>query len=141
MAGTITEPAGGLITAATLTGSSAGGTTLNQINQLANLGTFTNTGAGGFAPTGRAERDRRGERRHRGAGLTTPWQSGGGRRSRRPVDGDLNSAERSPSRRTTPQRHRQLGGRDDTQSDQSAGQSGYVLNTGAGGFALTDGRR
>jgi hypothetical protein len=48
---TSTELAGGLITATTLTGSSGGGTTLNQINQLANLGTFTNTGAGGFALT------------------------------------------------------------------------------------------
>jgi filamentous hemagglutinin family protein len=50
-AGTITEPAGGLITAATLTGTSVGGTTLNQTNLLTNLGPFTNAGAGGFALT------------------------------------------------------------------------------------------
>jgi filamentous hemagglutinin family protein len=49
--GTITEPAGGLIAAATLTGSSVGGATLNQTNLVTNLGAFTNTGAGGFTLT------------------------------------------------------------------------------------------
>ena len=49
--GTITEPAGGLISAATLTGTSVGGTTLNQTNLLTNLGPFTDGGAGGFALT------------------------------------------------------------------------------------------
>jgi hypothetical protein len=50
-AGTITEPAGGSITAAALTGSSVGGTALNQPNLLTNLGPFTNAGAGGFSLT------------------------------------------------------------------------------------------
>ena len=45
----ITEPAGGSITAATLTGNSRLGASLNQANLLTNLGPFTNAGAGGFA--------------------------------------------------------------------------------------------
>src|SRR6185312_10261325 len=49
-AGTVSQ-SGGIITAATLTGSSAGSATLNDANLIANLGSFTNTGAGGFSLT------------------------------------------------------------------------------------------
>jgi hypothetical protein len=45
-AGTIAEPAGGLITAGTLTGSSAGGASLTQANQVATFGPFNNTTSG-----------------------------------------------------------------------------------------------
>jgi mucin-19 len=50
-AGTISESATGTITAATLTGSASGGATMSRANHVANLGAFTNTGAGGFALT------------------------------------------------------------------------------------------
>jgi filamentous hemagglutinin family protein len=43
---TISQNAAGIITAGTLTGSSAVSTTLTSANQIANLGAFTNTGAG-----------------------------------------------------------------------------------------------
>ncbi|HEX3881015.1 MAG TPA: filamentous hemagglutinin N-terminal domain-containing protein, partial [Stellaceae bacterium] len=47
--GTIDDGGVGQVTGVgTLTGTSSGGTTLNQSNQIATLGNFTNTGAGGF---------------------------------------------------------------------------------------------
>ena len=45
-AGSITEPAGGLITAGTLSGSSVGGASLTQANQVVNFGPFNNTTGG-----------------------------------------------------------------------------------------------
>jgi len=50
-ASTITQASGGTITAAILTGSSFGGTTLNKTNLITDLGAFTNTGTGGIALT------------------------------------------------------------------------------------------
>ena len=47
-AGTIKQNAAGIITAQSLTGSAAGGTTLNDTNQIVNLDGFTDTG-GNFA--------------------------------------------------------------------------------------------
>ena len=49
-AGVITEGSGAVITAATLTGSSVGDTTLNDANLIANLGAFATSG-GNFALT------------------------------------------------------------------------------------------
>ena len=49
--GTISESGHGAVTAASLTGSSSGGATLNGSNQFATLDAFTNSGAGGFALT------------------------------------------------------------------------------------------
>src|SRR6185437_10597502 len=49
VAGAITQNAGSIITAASLTGSSTGGTALDQANQIAALGGFTNGGGGGFS--------------------------------------------------------------------------------------------
>jgi filamentous hemagglutinin family protein len=48
--GAVTQTAG-IISANALNGSSVGGTTLNEANQIANLTGFTNTGAGGFSLT------------------------------------------------------------------------------------------
>jgi fibronectin-binding autotransporter adhesin len=48
--GAVTQTAG-IISASALNGSSVGGTTLNEANQIANLTGFTNTGAGGFSLT------------------------------------------------------------------------------------------
>jgi filamentous hemagglutinin family protein len=48
-AGTIGQTNVGIITAATLVGSSVGGATLSKANVVGDLGAFTNTGAGGFA--------------------------------------------------------------------------------------------
>jgi filamentous hemagglutinin family protein len=49
--GTIGESGSGAIEAGALKGSSSGGTALNGANQIADLDTFTNSGAGGFALT------------------------------------------------------------------------------------------
>jgi filamentous hemagglutinin family protein len=49
--GTLTEQSGGLISAATLSGSSVGGATLNQTNLVTDFGPFTNTGPGGLTLT------------------------------------------------------------------------------------------
>ena len=49
--GTISESGHGAVTAASLTGSSSGGATLNGSNLVATLDAFTNSGAGGFALT------------------------------------------------------------------------------------------
>jgi filamentous hemagglutinin family protein len=48
-AGTIQQNAPSVITAGNFTGSSVGGATLNQTNDVANITGFTNTGAGGFS--------------------------------------------------------------------------------------------
>ncbi len=50
-AGTMAESGAGVITVATLTGSSVGGAMLDSTNKVVTLGTFTNSGAGGFALT------------------------------------------------------------------------------------------
>ncbi len=49
--GTIAETVGGAIATGTLTGSSAGGATLDGANLVDKLGAFANSGAGGFALT------------------------------------------------------------------------------------------
>ncbi len=48
-AGVLSESVQGAVTAASLTGGSSGGATLNGANQIATLDAFTNSGAGGFA--------------------------------------------------------------------------------------------
>ena len=49
--GTISQGVAGIITASTVTGSSVGGATLTEANLFANLGAFTNTGAGDLSIT------------------------------------------------------------------------------------------
>jgi hypothetical protein len=50
-AGTLTESGSGSISAGSLAGSSVGGVTLTDANQIVTLDAFTNTGSGGFALT------------------------------------------------------------------------------------------
>jgi filamentous hemagglutinin family protein len=146
-AGTITEPAGGSITAATLSGNSTGGTTLDQANLVADLGPFTNNGAGGFALTDGQTLNVTGAADAGTGGLALTTTSGNLVVDARLSAGTvvtLSSAgtitEAADGLITTETlTGSSVGGTALNQANQVA-DLGPFTNTGAGGFALSDGQ-
>jgi filamentous hemagglutinin family protein len=145
-AGTLKESGSGAIDALSLGGSSAGGTTLNGANEIATLNTFTNTGAGGFALSDGETLTVNGAVNSGAGNLSLATTSGNiaiksqltaGNQAALTSEGTLiESGSGAISAATL------TGSSDGTTSLNGANQIatlGAFTNSGAGGFALTDG--
>ena len=131
----------GSISAAALNGSSVGGATLTNANQLTDLGIFTNTGAGGFALTNAAPLTVNGTVTTGGGGITLNTGA-----SQLTVSSPLLSTGTISLTADTMSLDAQIGGNGPTtgqatQVNLAPFTAGRVISLGAGaatGLALTD---